>query len=148
MKSFWYKLCFALSVSALTVSSDAQEGSTPSGEWRGQVQWYATVDAKPDTAGHSVGSLVLAIDPRGKVVISSSDMRCTGLGLFSTGPMPAIKTIDITLKGCMYEGYNRRFGGTLLLQDNSRTIKLQLQASNIRIGSKTAFCEVKGLLTK
>ena len=81
-------------------------------------------------------------------MVSASDMGCTGLGIFSAGPMPVIKSIDITFKGCSYDGYNRRFGGTLLLEDGSRRVKLQLHANNIRIGSKTAFYEVKGVLNR
>jgi len=62
--------------------------------------------------------------------------------------MAAIKTLDITFKGCSYEGFNRRFGGTLLLEDGGRRVKLQLQASNMRIGTKTAFYELKGALVR
>jgi hypothetical protein len=146
IKTLPLALFSAFLLCGLAASAGAQDTSAPSGEWRGQVQWYATVNAKPDPAAHSVGNLVLAVDPRGKVVISASDIGCTGLGLFNAGPMPSIKSLDITLKGCSYEGYNRRFGGTLLLQDGGRRAKVQLHANNIRVGSNTAFYEVKGVL--
>ena len=140
-------LSIATAAAIAASSTFAQEVSIPSGEWHGQVQWYATVDSMPDPAAHSVGTIVFAVDPRGKVAVSASDMGCTGLGLFSAGPMVAIKTLDITLKGCSFEGYNRR-SGTLQLEDGGRRVNLRLQASNIRIGTKTAFYEVKGALVR
>ncbi len=148
MKSCFRAITLGLLTSAAVVSARAQDANVPNGEWRGQVQWYATVDAKPDPSAHSVGMLTLAVDPRGKVVVSGSDMGCTGLGLFSAGPMPVIKMLDITLKGCSHDGYNRRFGGTLLMQEGGRRVKLELRANSIRIGSKTAFYEVKGVLSR
>ncbi|MCZ8032870.1 MAG: hypothetical protein O9339_19340 [Rubrivivax sp.] len=92
--------------------------------------------------------LILAVDPRGKVTVGGSDMGCIGLGLFSAGPLATIKNVDITFKSCTYDGYNRRFGGTMLFEDGGRRVKLQLQASNIRIGSKVAFYELKGTLSR
>jgi hypothetical protein len=133
---------------AQAAAASAQDLAAFSGDWRGQVQWYATVDAKPDTQGHSVGILVLSIDPRGKLVVSASDMGCTGLGLFSAGPMPSIKTVDITFSGCSYAGYNRRFGGTMLLQEQGRRLKIRFSAQNIGLGRKTAFFELKGALSR
>ena len=135
-------------LAAQAAATSAQDVAAFSGDWRGQAQWYATVDAKPDTQGHSVGMLVLSIDPRGKLVVSASDMGCTGLGLFAAGPMPSIKTVDITFSGCSYAGYNRRFGGTMLLQEQGRRLKLQFNAQNIGLGKRTAFFELKGALSR
>ena len=126
----------------------AQTAPDPFGSWQGQVQWYATVGAKPDTAGHSVGRIALTVDPAGNVTITASDLGCTGLGIFSPGPMPVIKKLDVTLKGCSYDGYNRRFSGTLLLQEQGRQLQVQLRAQNLDARRTSAFYEVKGQLSR
>jgi hypothetical protein len=62
--------------------------------------------------------------------------------------MPSIKSVDITFSGCSYAGYNRRFGGTMLLQEQGRRLKLDLRAQSIGLGKKTAFFELKGALAR
>jgi hypothetical protein len=116
-----------------TVAS-AQNYSSPYGEWRGQTQYQAFIRTTSDPAGHIVTNLTINIDPQGKVVGTSSENGCRMLGLAEPGVTPTIVTINVTLTGCTYTGYNRTYRGLLSVFSKDHYAKFSLQAIDVSSG--------------
>jgi len=81
------------------------------GSWSGQAQYQATARGQPLEAAHAVVNLVLTISPDGKVTGESSANDCRALGIASPETPQTLK-LDVSLTGCLYAGFNRRYTGT------------------------------------
>ena len=73
----------------------------------GQTQYQVFIKTTSDLAGHSVTNLTIDIEPLGKVVGMSTENSCRMPGLAAPGLTPTIVTLNVTLTGCAYPGYNR-----------------------------------------
>ena len=96
--------CFCLLASS---AAYADGNASPHGQWRGQTQYQVFIKTTSDPAGHSVTNLTIDIEPQGKVVGMSTENSCRMLGLAAPGLTPTIVTLNVTLTGCAYPGYNR-----------------------------------------
>lgn len=113
--------------------------STPYGEWRGQAQYQATDRGQLLTGAHAVINLTIAIDPAGKIAGASPDNGCKLLGVAAPFVTPASLSLDVTLSGCQFPDYNRRYSGYLILNQAQKTAAVTLNGAFIRIGSATAY---------
>lgn len=117
------------------------------GEWRGQAQYQATIDRKPDPAAHTVTNLTIRVEVDGKVWGGSTENDCKLLGVWR--PMsPSINVInlDVTLSGCRYEGLNRRYSGNLAFYSPSN-VQLSLMSQRVAPG-KSAVFDIKATMRR
>lgn len=122
-----------------TSSPVGQNYSTPYGEWRGQAQYQATEMGQLQQGAHTVVNMVVAIDPAGKIVGSSPDNGCKVLGVAAPFVGPNSLSLDVTLSGCKFSGYNRRFSGYLNLNQTQKTVGLTLNGAQIQVGRHTSY---------
>ena len=111
------------------VSSNAAVSSanlTPYGEWRGQTQFQASAKGQRITEAHSVVPMTIAIDRQGKVTGASPENGCRLLGIAAPGTISTILHMDVSLSGCEYAAYNRRFAGMLALYLRDKHVQLSL----------------------
>lgn len=113
--------------------------STPYGEWRTQAQYQASDKGKPVPGSHSVVGLVIRIEPAGKLIGSSPENGCKLLGVASPYITATMLSIDVTLSGCHFNAYNRRFTGSLTLNTTMKSAALSLNAADIRLGTYTGY---------
>jgi hypothetical protein len=112
------------------VSVQVSGALTIVGDWRGQTQFQGAANAVIIDEAHSVVPLTLTFSADGKVSGTSADNGCAFLGLWAPGLTPRLFNLDITLKGCLYAGLNRRYSGTLVatFSDNSAQFSLMTYA--------------------
>jgi hypothetical protein len=109
------------------------------GEWRGQAQYQATFDRKPDPAAHVVTNLTIRVEPDGKVWGTSTENGCKLLGIGRPmSPTINVLNLDVTLSGCKYDGLNRRYSGTLAYYSTSN-VQLSLRANSVGVGKAASF---------
>ena len=129
-----------LLLSLLASSTVFADGyALPYGEWRGQTQYQAFIRMEPDPAGHIVTNLTIDISPQGKVVGLSTENGCRLLGLAAPGISPTIVTLNVTLTGCAYPGFNRTYNGHLSVFSKERYAKFSLQAIDISSGKAGTY---------
>jgi len=139
-----------VSVAALTVASATAQSpaaDTFPGNWSGTAQFQLNVGGKVDAAAHSVSDLALTLDPKGRVVGSAPENGCRFLGITTPGFAGVSINLDVTLSGCRYPAFNRRFNGTILWTANSRTGVLNLSSNQIGLG-KAEIYDIKATLRK
>lgn len=112
---------------------------SPYGEWRGQTQYQAFIRTTSDPAGHIVTNLTINVDPQGKVTGTSTENGCRMLGLAAPGIIPTIVTLNVTLTGCTYSGYNRTYAGSLSVFSKEAYAKFSLQAIDILSGKAGTY---------
>jgi hypothetical protein len=137
---------FLLAMSSL--SAVANTHPDLNGQWVGQGQYQATVNGHIETAAHAVPNLSISIDPMGKVSGSSPENGCRFLGIAAPGAMPSILKLDVTLSGCHYAAFNRRFTGTLLYNAKERYGALSLQSISVGLGRDTASFDIRATLRR
>jgi hypothetical protein len=113
--------------------------ASPYGEWRGQTQYQAMVKGESNPAAHAVINLTLSIEPGGKITGGSSDNGCRMLGIGAPGLAPHIVTLDVTLTGCTYAGFNRTYKGFLSVHTEKKHAILSLQALSVTPGKSGTF---------
>lgn len=128
-----------LALLVLSGTAQANDYSTPYGEWRGQTQYQAFVKGVSDPTAHSVINLTISLDPAGKVVGTSTDNSCRFLGLATPGVTLTLVTLNVTLTNCTYAGYNRTYMGLLSVFSKERYAKFSLQAVDVTPGRGGTF---------
>jgi len=111
-------------------SGQVSGAQTIVGNWSGQAQFQGAQNAQVIEEAHSVVPLVLTFSADGKVSGASPDNGCALLGLWAPGSTPRLFMLDITLKGCHFSGFNRRYTGSLIatFADNSAQFSLMAYA--------------------
>lgn len=127
-------LLFFLSPLAL-----AQVDASPYGEWRGQTEYQAFIRTISDPAAHIVTNLTINIEAGGKVVGTSTENGCRMLGLAAPGSVPTLVTLNVTLTGCTYAGFNRTYSGLLSVFSKERYAKFSLQAIDTSSGKAGTY---------
>ena len=117
----------------------AQNYVSPYGEWRGQTEYQAFIRTTSDPAGHVVTNLTINVDPQWKVVGTSTENGCRMLGLAEPGVTPTIVTLNVTLTGCAYAGYNRTYRGSLAVFSKDQYAKFSLQAIDVSSGKAGTY---------
>jgi hypothetical protein len=103
------------------------------GDWRGQTQFQGAQNGLLIEEAHTVVPLVLTFSADGKVSGTSADNGCTLLGLWAPGVTPRLFPLDVTLKGCRYAGFNRRYSGNLIATFTENSGQFSLQAYTVPI---------------
>lgn len=122
--------------------------STGYGDWRGQVQYQASINGQPISEAHSIVQTTLSIDPQGKITGSSPENGCRMKGIATPGPMPTILSLDITLTGCHYSSLNRRLSGTLALYPAQKQTQFWIYAHPVNLLKPGQSYDIKGTLRR
>lgn len=122
--------------------------ATGYGDWRGQVQYQASINGQPISEAHAVVQTTVSIDPQGKITGSSPENGCRMKGLASPGPMPTILYLDITLTGCHYPNLNRRLSGTLALYPAQKSSQFWIYATPMDLHKPGQSYDIKGTLRR
>ncbi len=122
-----------------SASCYANDYGSPYGEWRGQTQYQAFIRTTSDPAAHIVTNLTINIDVGGKITGKSTENGCQLLGLAEPGVTPTIVTLNVTLTGCTYTGYNRTYRGLLSVFSKDRYARFSLQAIDVSSGKAGTY---------
>ena len=116
-----------------TIHGDAANSAygSPSGTWRGQVQYQGTNAGGVVQEAMAVVPMTIDIDPQGRVVGSSPENACTLKGIAAPGIMPVSVSLDVTFSNCQYKGLNRRFSGNLFVNQAQKYAQFSLSGSNV-----------------
>jgi hypothetical protein len=124
------------------------DGSNPFvGSWAGAAQFQLNASGKVDPAAHSVADLVLKVDSNGRVTGQAAETGCRFLGITTPGIGMISINLDVTLSGCRYASFNRRFNGTITWSSANRSGVLNLSSNQISSG-KAELYDIKATLTK
>ncbi len=126
----------------------AQDFNTPYGAWRGQTQYQARVGNVMEQAAHAVVPLVLEIESGGRLRGVSSDNGCKLLGVASPGFSPTMLQLDVTLSGCQYARYNRRYTGTLTVNMPGKHAAFNLRSSEVALGVHPFTADIKATMRR
>lgn len=118
---------------------------TPNGSWRGQVQYLATGSGGVIGEAMAVVSMTMDIDPQGKITGSSAENGCKAKGIASPATSPLSLSLDVTLAGCHYSGLNRRYFGSLSVDQQKKLAQFSLQGV-YRVFADSFHTEVRGTL--
>ncbi len=122
--------------------------ATRYGDWRGQVQYQASLNGQPITEAHAVAQTMISIDPQGKITGSSPENGCKMKGISSPGMAPTILNLDITLSGCNFQKMNRRLFGTLALYPAEKHAQFWIYANPVDLLSPGWSYDVKGTMRR
>ena len=122
--------------------------STGHGDWRGQVQYQASLNGQPNSDAHAVVQTTLSIDPQGKIAGSSPENGCKMKGIATPGPMPTILYLDITLTGCKFPSLNRRLSGTLSLYPAQKQAQFWIYAHPVDLLKPGQSYDIKGTMRR
>lgn len=118
------------------------------GDWRGQVQYQASLSGQPVADAHAVVQTTVSIGPQGKVTGISPENGCKMKGIASPGMTPTILNLDITLSGCSFQALNRRLSGTLALYPAQKHAQLWLYAQPVDLLRPGQSYELKGTMRR
>ena len=133
-----------------TVHGDAANSAygSPSGTWRGQVQYQGTSSGGVVQEAMAVVPMVIDIDPRGQIKGSTPENGCVLKGIAAPGFTPTMLNLDVTLTGCQYKGLNRRFSGSIVVNPAQKYAQFALSGSYVvPMGAVTLF-DIKGTLRR
>lgn len=119
--------------------------ATSNGSWRGQVQFMAKAGTAVIDEAHAVVPFVIEIDPQGKV--SGTGNGCSIKGIAAPSPMDTITTLDVTLRGCGYSGFNRQMSGRIALYRAQKYVDFSLQSYDMQ-RRPVGYYEIKGTLRR
>jgi len=117
------------------------------GEWHGQAQYQATVKGQPVESAHAVVDLIVTVGAKGKITGESDGNGCRALGVASPSNSQMM-ALDVSLSGCSYAGYSRRYSGTLALPPDQGFVRLSLVAYESRPGQPAAMYDVKATMRR
>ena len=105
--------------------------STPYGIWRGQAQYQGTtVKGQTMREAHVVVPLMIKVEQQGRVSGVSPENGCKLLGVAAPYIAPNMLKLDVTLSECRYPALNRRYSGTLILNQSSNSVQFSLRSLN------------------
>ncbi|MFA7292117.1 MAG: hypothetical protein WC023_07690 [Rhodocyclaceae bacterium] len=119
--------------------------ATTNGAWRGQVQFMAKAGTAVINEAHAVVPFVIEVDPQGRV--TGSGNNCSIKGIAAPSPMDTITTLDITLTGCAYSGFNRQMTGRLALYKAQKYVDFSVQSYDM-LRRPNGYYEIKGALRR
>ena len=122
--------------------------STAYGEWRGQIQYQASLNGQPIPEAHSIAQTTLLIEQQGKVTGMSPENSCKIKGIASPGMAKTMLHLDLTLSGCTYPKLNRRLFGTLSLYPNEKLAQLWVYAHPVDLLNPGQSYDIKGTMRR
>jgi hypothetical protein len=128
MKSLGSKRVVA---AALLVLSTGAAGAGPFdaavGDWRGQAEYLAKVNAVADDSAHAVVELSVRIEAGGKISGASAENGCRLLGVITSFSSPQVYRSQVTLSQCRAASLNGRYMGPVSVKPQVGTLTLSLQ---------------------
>jgi hypothetical protein len=115
--------------------------------WTGQAQYQATARRQPIEAAHAVVTLTMIVAADGKLTGESTDNGCRALGLASPQTPQTLK-LGVTLTGCKYAGFNRRYTGTFGLPPGKGYATVSLLAYDTRPGTPSAMYDITATMRR
>ena len=122
--------------------------STRYGDWRGQVQYQASLNGQPISEAHAIAQTTVTIDPQGKIAGSSPENGCKMKGISSPGMTPTVLNLDITPSGCNFRKLNRRMFGTLALYPAEKQAQFWIYAHPVDLLNPGQSYDIKGTLRR
>lgn len=119
--------------------------ATTHGAWRGQVQFMAKSGGAVINEAHAVVPFVIELDPQGRV--TGTGNNCSIKGIAAPSPTDTITTLDITLTGCAYAGFNRQMAGRIALYKAQKYVDFSVQSSDMQ-RRPNGYYEIKGTLRR
>jgi hypothetical protein len=122
----------------------------PYGIWRGQAQYQASEKGQLMHDAHAVMPLVLQVEKQGRVRGTSPENGCKMLGVAAPYVTPNILMLDVTLSGCRYPAFNRRYSGTLALYQSNNSVQFSLHSINVESAfiGKVGYLEIKATMRR
>jgi hypothetical protein len=117
------------------------------GGWTGQAQYQATARSQSLDAAHAVVTLTLVIASDGKVTGESKANGCRALGIASPQSLQTLK-LDVSLTGCQYAGFNRRYAGTFGLPPGKDYATFNLLAYDVHPGTPSVMYDIKATMRR
>lgn len=96
------------------------------GDWQGQAEYLAKVNAVADDAAHAVVGLALRIEAGGKVSGASAENGCRLLGVITPFTSPQVYQSKVTLSQCRAASLNGRYMGTVQVKPQAGVLQLAL----------------------
>lgn len=122
--------------------------STRYGDWRGQIQYQASVYGQPISEAHAIAQATLSIDPQGKIFGSSPENGCKLKGISSPGVTPTVLNLDITLSGCNFQKLNRRMFGMLALYPAEKQAQFSIRAQPVDLLNPGWSYDIRGTMRR
>ncbi|MFC5302346.1 hypothetical protein [Azospira restricta] len=119
--------------------------ATTHGAWRGQVQFMAKSGTTVINEAHAVVPFVIELDPQGRV--TGTGNNCSIKGIAAPSVADTITSLDITLTGCAYAGFNRQMSGRLALYTAKKYVDFSVQSYDMQ-RRPTGYYEIKGTLRR
>ena len=79
---------------------------------------------------------------------ASAANGCRALGLASPSGPKTVVNLDVTLSGCAYAGYNRRYSGNLFLYPKDSYASLRLRSLISNTGNKSVSYDIRATLKR
>lgn len=128
MKSMGSKSLVAMSLLVLTTSA---AGTGPFdnavGDWQGQAEYVAKVNAVADPAAHAVVPLTVRVEAGGKISGVSTENGCRLLGVIKPFSSPQVYQSQVTLSQCRVASLNGRYMGPVTVKPQAGTLEISLQ---------------------
>lgn len=126
----------------------SSKNPSPVGSWAGEIQYQEAQNGKVVQAAHSVALLKAELTADGRVTGLSDSNGCKWLGVWSDGGQTLI-WIDVTLSGCAYVDFNRRYHGSFILARPDNSGQITGQSLGVAFSSDVgkAF-DIKGTLRR
>jgi hypothetical protein len=135
--------------SQMTTTIASSSTPSPTGTWRGQVQYQGRENGQVMEQAHTVAPLTVEFTADGKISGSSADNGCKILGVWSQSNPPQIISVDITLSACHFGGLDRRYLGSFLLAKPDSSGLLNVLATEFPNATQGArMYDVKGTLRR
>ena len=123
------RLAWIAAVTLLASTAHAGPFDNLAGNWRGQAEYVAKVNAVEDPAAHAVVDLFLTVEPGGKVTGRSPDNGCQLLGIAKQGSSATVYQVEASVSGCRATNSNGRYRGVIGVYPAKGTITFSVQMS-------------------
>lgn len=97
------------------------------GDWRGQAEYVAKVNAVADDAAHAVVELTVRIEAGGRISGFSPENGCRLLGVIKPFSSPQVYQSQVTLSQCRAASLNGRYMGPVSVKPQAGTLAISLQ---------------------
>jgi hypothetical protein len=96
------------------------------GNWQGQAEYVAKVNAMPDPAAHAVVGIAVQVELGGKISGTSPENGCRLLGVLKPFSSPQVYQSQVTLSQCRAPSLNGRYMGPVTVKPQAGTLALSL----------------------
>jgi len=97
------------------------------GDWQGQAEYVAKVNAVADPSAHAVVDLTVRVEAGGKISGASAENGCRLLGVITPFSSPQVYRSQITVSGCRAASLNGRYMGPVTVKPQAGTLAISLQ---------------------